>query len=91
MAVKLHRCSITWIKGRHPCWHVQKALDEAGVAYELVKHPPLRARRKEYERLTGQRKLPAIELEDGRIIREESAALAEKVKSGTLFGPEPPA
>jgi hypothetical protein len=30
-----------FIKGPHPCWQVQKALDEAGVEYEIVKHPGL--------------------------------------------------
>ena len=39
MAVKLHRCSNIWVKlPGHPCWKVQKALDEKGVDYELVKH-----------------------------------------------------
>ena len=38
MTVKLHRCSGMWAKfDGHPCWRVQKALDEAGVEYELVK------------------------------------------------------
>ena len=32
MAVKLYRCSVVWAKvGRHPCWMVQSALDDAGV------------------------------------------------------------
>jgi len=32
MAVKLHRCGNMWIKiDAHPCWKVQKALDEKGV------------------------------------------------------------
>ena len=32
MAVKLHRCSTMWLKiGAHPCWKVQKALDEQGI------------------------------------------------------------
>jgi hypothetical protein len=45
--VKLHRCSTLWIKGPHPCWQVQKALDEKGVDYELVRHPAFpRGRRK---------------------------------------------
>ena len=31
MAVKLHRCSNVWVKlPGHPCWKVQKALDEKG-------------------------------------------------------------
>ena len=37
MAIKLHHCSGTWAKfGAHPCWRVQKALDDAGVEYEVV-------------------------------------------------------
>ena len=40
MAVKLHRCSNEWVKlSAHPCWRVQKALDEQGIAYEVVKGP----------------------------------------------------
>ncbi len=37
MAVKLHRCKNLWVKGPHPCWKVQKALDQAGIQYEVVK------------------------------------------------------
>ena len=30
MAVTLHRCKNVWVKlPYHPCWRVQKALDEA--------------------------------------------------------------
>ena len=40
MAVKLHRCSATWAKiGAHPCWTVQKALDEKGIESKIVKGP----------------------------------------------------
>src|SRR5438874_12115722 len=85
MAVKLHRCSTTWIKGPHPCWKVQKALDEAGVDYEMVKHPAFpRSRRTDYIALTGQNLFPAIELEDGTVVRRESSELAEMVRSGQL-------
>ena len=43
MALKLHHCPVTFLKiGVHPCWRVQKALDEAGIEYEVVKHPKLR-------------------------------------------------
>ena len=32
MTVRLHRCSNVWVKvSGHPCWKVQKALDEAGI------------------------------------------------------------
>jgi glutaredoxin len=85
MTVKLHRCTGTWVKGPHPCWQVQKALDQAGVEYELVKHPVFpRSRRKEYIAKTGQKRLPAVELEDGRVIREESRDLAARIRAGRL-------
>jgi glutathione S-transferase len=86
MAVKLHRCSSMWVKiNAHPCWKVQKALDEAGVDYEVVKHPSIpRSRRSEYIALTGGSALPAIELEDGTVVREESADLAARVREGRL-------
>ena len=84
MAVKLHRCAHTWVKiGGHPCWRVQKALDEAGVEYEVVKQPG-RGKREEYVRLTGEKLLPAIELEDGTIIREDSKVLAARIHEGRL-------
>jgi len=56
MAVKLHRCKNIWVKvGGHPCWRVQKALDEAGVEYEVVKHPWPDRKREEITRISGQR------------------------------------
>jgi glutathione S-transferase len=84
MAVKLHRCAHMWVKiGGHPCWRVQKALDEAGVEYEVVKQPG-RGKRDDYVQLTGQKLLPAIELEDGTIIREDSKVLAARIREGRL-------
>jgi glutathione S-transferase len=85
MAVKLHRCSTMWIKGPHPCWQVQQALEQTGVDYEVVKHPAFpRGRRKEYIALTGQKLFPAIELEDGRVIREESKDMIARMREGRL-------
>jgi glutathione S-transferase len=85
MAVKLHRCGNLWVKiGAHPCWRVQKALDEAGIPYEIVKHPATRSKRSELQELTGQSKLPAIELEDGTVIREESKDLVARIRAGRL-------
>jgi glutathione S-transferase len=84
VAIKLHRCRNLWIKGPHPCWRVQKALDEAGIEYEVVQHPALRGRRKEYIERSGQKLLPALELEDGTLIREESKDLVERIRSGNL-------
>ncbi len=92
MAVKLHRCSTMWVKiGAHPCWKVQKALDQAGVDYEVVKHPSFqRSKRAAYIELTGGEKaLPAIELEDGTVIREESKDLAERIRAGELRASPP--
>lgn len=86
MAVKLHRCRFTWAKmDGHPCWKVQKALDEEGIDYEVVKGPVRSSKRDEIERLSGQRKLPVIELEDGRAVHEESKDLAERIRAGRLF------
>ena len=85
MAVKLHRCRNLWAKfGGHPCWRVQKALDQAGVDYVVVPHP-WPGNRDEVEKLSGQRKYPVIEFEDGSIYREESKDMAETIKSGRLM------
>ena len=84
MAVKLHRCSLMWVKvGVHPCWKVQKALDEQGVDYEVVKGS-LR-NRGPVEEISGQGKYPVIEFEDGRVYREESAEMAKRIRAGELF------
>jgi glutathione S-transferase len=85
MAVRLHRCSNVWVKLRgHPCWRVQKALDEAGVQYEVVKGPLRPGKRDDVERLTGQHKYPVIEFEDGTAYREESKDMAETIAAGRL-------
>jgi len=93
MAVKLHRCRLTWVKiGTHPCWKVQKTLDEEGIEYEVVKEP-LRDR-SAIKELSGQSKYPAIELEDGRVYREESKDMVARIRAGKLFddpnAPAPP-
>jgi glutaredoxin len=85
VAVKLHRCSVMWVKiSGHPCWRVQKALDEAGVDYEVVKEPVSGGKRHDLEKLSGQRKCPVIEFEDGSVYRDESKAMAETIKAGKL-------
>jgi len=43
-----------------------------------------RGKRDEFEKLSGQRVLPAIELEDGTVIREQSRDLATRIKEGRL-------
>ena len=87
MTVKLHVCSVTWLHGDfHPCSVARRAFDEAGVDYELVKEPLLpRSRRKDVIAQTGQKLLPAVEFEDGRWLREETAELAARVRAGRLF------
>ena len=75
MAIKLHTCGNTWIHGGHPCWK--------------VKHPSFpRGRRDELEKLSGQRKLPVLEFEDGRVLREDSAELVQRISEGRLTASE---
>ena len=86
MAVKLHRCSLMFVKiDAHPCWRVQKALDEQGIEYEVVKGPLLPGKRDDLKSLSGQNKYPTIEFEDGSVYRDESAAMAERIRAGELF------
>jgi glutaredoxin len=85
MAIRLHRCPNIWVKlSGHPCWKVQKALDEAGVEYEIVKEPLRAGKRDDVERMTGQRKLPMIEFDDGSVYREESREMAATIRDGRL-------
>lgn len=77
---------MTWVKlGAHPCWCVQKALDEAGVEYEVVKGPLSRSKRDGIAALGGQNLYPVIEFEDGSVYREESKRMAERIRAGKLF------
>jgi glutathione S-transferase len=83
--LRLHRCPNTWLKiGQHPCWTVQKALDDQGIEYEVVKGPLLRGKRDELERLSGQRIYPVIELPDGEVYRAESKDMVARIRSGGL-------
>jgi glutathione S-transferase len=85
MAVKLHRCGTMWLKvDPHPCWRVQKALDQAGIEYEVVTHPRRRGNRTALEAKTGQKALPVIEFEDGEVYRAESKEMAERIRAGKL-------
>ena len=84
--VKLHRCPFMFLRvDGHPCHRVQSALDEAGIEYELVKSPGMRGRRRQAERLSGQRLLPIVEFEDGSCYRAESSEMAHEIESGRLF------
>jgi len=86
MAIKLYRCPSMWVKiNAHPCWKVQKALDEQGIEYEVVKGPLRGGKRDDLEGVSGQRKYPVIEFEDGSVYREESKDMAERIRAGKLF------
>ena len=83
--LRLHRCPNTFVKlDAHPCWKVQKALDEQGIDYEVVKGPLRRSKRDELEELSGQRKYPVIELPDGEVYRDESKEMAARIAAGKL-------
>jgi glutathione S-transferase len=81
-----------WVKiGAHPCWKVQKALDEQGIEYEVVQGPLRRGQRDALEKLSGQRQYPVIEFEDGTVYREESKDMAARIRRGELReGQTPP-
>lgn len=92
MAVKLHRCPLMFLKiDGHPCWRVQKALDDAGVEYEVAKGPLLGSKRNRVKELSGQGKYPVIEFEDGSAYRAESKEMAERIRAGKLFDGQSPA
>jgi hypothetical protein len=84
--VKLHRCSLMWFKFLgHPCWRVQKALNQQGIEYEVVHEPLMRGKRIDVEHLSGQRLLPVIEFEDGAAYRASSRQMADRIRAGGLF------
>jgi hypothetical protein len=86
--VKLHRCRTQWLKiGGHPCWRVEKALQDAGIDYERVPGPVSRKNRQHMVEHTGQTKYPAIEFEDESWYREESKEMAARIRAGKLFDP----
>ena len=84
--IKLHRCSWTFLHtDLDACWKVQRALDEQGIEYEVVKHGYGKGRRPEIVALSGQKWLPVIEFEDGSGYRAESDDMAARVRAGSLF------
>jgi hypothetical protein len=86
MAVKLLRCSGQWVKIKaHPCWKVEKALQDMGVDYERVNLPSGRGNRSDIEAITGQKKYPAIQFEDGSVYREESKDMEATIRAGKLM------
>jgi glutaredoxin len=86
MAVKLLRCSGQWVKIKaHPCWKVEKALQDMGIDYERVNLPSGRGKRDEIQSLSGQKKYPAIQFEDGSVYREESKDMERTIRDGKLM------
>jgi glutaredoxin len=85
--VRLHRCPLTFLHtDLDSCWKVQKALDEQGIDYEVVKAQlPPRSRRKEVQAISGQTMLPVIQFEDGSAYRAESDEMAAEIRAGRLF------
>jgi hypothetical protein len=86
-SVKLHRCMFTFLHNDlDSCWKVQKALEDQGIDYEVVKEPTLpRSRRKDVIRMSGQQMLPVVEFEDGSAYRAESKDMAAEINAGKLF------
>ena len=86
MAVTLHRCSTVWAKvGAHPCWKVEKALQDMGIEYKRDLGPLRRGKRTEMLEHTGQNLYPAIEFEDGSWYREQSKEMEKTIRAGTLM------
>ena len=87
MAIKLYRCKNLWVKtSGHPCWRVQKALDEAGIEYEVVPGPwPSRKKRTAVHELSGQALYPVIQFDDGSVYRDESKEMERTIREGRLM------
>jgi len=62
-------------------WTAMHVADEKSVDYEVV---PYGKERSHIENLSGQRKLPVLELQDGEIYREESAEMAARIRAGAF-------
>jgi hypothetical protein len=66
----------------HPCRRVQEALREAGIEYDKViaaQGSPIpflrKGSREELQAATGQKKLPALKLPDGRVLTHSKGIL----------------
>ncbi len=89
--IKFHRCSWTFLHtDMDACWKVQRALDEQGIEYEVVKHGFGKGKRPEIAALTDQKLLPVIEFADGTVYRAESDHMAARVRAGDLLTADSP-
>ena len=61
------------------------SLDDMGVEYELVPGPLRRKNRDMIESLSGQRKYPVIQFENGSVYREESRDMERTIRDGKLM------
>lgn len=85
MAIKLHRCTSQWAKIKaHPCWKVEKALQDKGIEYERVPGPRKKDEREAVSNGTGQKLYPAIQYEDGTWYREQSKDMESRIREGKL-------
>ena len=85
MAVKLHRCTSQWVKIKpHPCWRIEKALQDMGIDYQRVPGPRKKDEREAVIGGTGQKNYPAIQFEDGSWYREESKDMEAAIRGGRL-------
>jgi len=85
MAIKLHRCSDLSAKSEdHPCWRVQRELDAFGIEYELVEGPVAQDEREALLHLSGQKLYPVLEFEDGRVYREDTEEMVDRIRRGEL-------
>jgi len=86
MAVTLHRCTSQFVKIKgHPCWKIEKALQDMGIDYTRAPGPVRRSKRDHIAESTGQRLYPAIEFEDGTWYREESKEMEKTIRAGKLM------
>ena len=60
-------------------------MKDKGIDYEAVHLPTSRGKRDQIESLTGQKKYPAIQFEDGSVYREESKDMERTIRDGKLM------
>ncbi len=78
-----HHCSTRWKVG--PCWRVQKALNEEGIDYEIVKGPSRPGRSaSSLSASLGGGFYPVIEFENGSVYRENQKDMAAMIRAGRL-------
>jgi hypothetical protein len=86
LAIKLHRCPNEWVKfGGHPSWKAQRALDDRGIEYEMIKGPLRRGQRDDLERLSASGSSPSSSSTTARFTARSRAAMAARIKEGKLF------